>query len=68
MKSNSIFHVYKQISPFATQSFIILETVFTSDGPRTRACEGRYADEETAIKMKESKEQYIANVNEIGNK
>ena len=38
------------------QRFFILETVFTSDGPRTRMCEGRYRTREQAEEALRAKE------------
>lgn len=56
---HSIFCIIQQVSPFdkVNNSYMIMETVFTSDGPRTRICNGRYLDYETAIEALRLKEK-----------
>jgi hypothetical protein len=58
MKNKSIFCIIKQVAPFdkVNNTFMIMETVFTSDGPRSRICDGRYLDHETAIEALKIKE------------
>lgn len=48
---NNIFHVSEQIQPpGSAKPFFIVETVFTSDGPRSRVCDGRWATLEEVSK------------------
>lgn len=53
----SIFQLYKQISPETFRPYRIVETVFTSDGPRSRLCIETYATENIALKAIEIKEK-----------
>ena len=62
MKYKSIFCIIKQTYPYDNikNVFMIMETVFTSDGPRSRICDGRYLDHETAFSALKDKEYHNA--------
>lgn len=54
----SIFCIIKQTYPYDNikNVFMIMETVFTSDGPRSRICDGRYLDHKDAMEALRIKE------------
>lgn len=63
MKNKSVFCIIKQTYPYENvkNTFMIMETVFTSDGPRNRICDGRYLDHESAfheLKIKEKENEH----------
>lgn len=43
-----IFNIAEQVSPPTRRPFFIVETNFTSDGPRSRICSGRWATQDEA--------------------
>ncbi len=55
----TFFQVLKQISPVIRKPYIVTETNITSDGPRTRVCEGSYETEDQALAVAEAKEYYV---------
>jgi hypothetical protein len=44
----SLIHIAKQYEPVSPTPWLLLELTFTTDGPRTRVCDGRYASREEA--------------------
>jgi len=56
------FNILKQITPIVPNPYIITETTITTDGPRTRICDGRFTSEKIALEMLKSKEEYSKNI------
>lgn len=54
----SIIQIAQQMFPRTPHPFFITETVLTTDGPRTRICDGRYKTyEEADAELKKKSEQ-----------
>lgn len=47
----------RQVAPETSRPWRIIETTWTSDGPRTRVCDGAYADEVEATSALRTKEE-----------
>lgn len=44
----SFFQLARQVQPETSQPWFLMETTFTSDGPRSRLCDGRWTTQEEA--------------------
>lgn len=52
----SIFSIFRQDHPFSAKPYVIIETIVTSDGVRSRICNGRWANYDEAWEEKQKKE------------
>jgi hypothetical protein len=43
-----VIQIAEMISPYSAKPFFLVETNITSDGPRSRVCDGRWATQEEA--------------------
>lgn len=59
LKAFPYYQVAKIVSPAdepeQSRPYFLVETIYTSDGPRSRICSGRYTREEHALRVAEER-------------
>ena len=55
--SRGCLQICEMHKPFAVNRWFLCEITFTTDGPRTRVCDGRYASREAAQAAYDEREE-----------